>query len=144
MARGFGKKSSGKSGGDLAKLLLRLLLGGLLLFHGAYKLSHGIGPIKGMISSHGLPGFLAYGVFLGEVVGPVLLILGLYARLGALFAMANMTVAVLLVHTSQIFARTPQGGWALELQAFYFFTGLAVALLGAGRYSLGGSSGRWN
>jgi putative oxidoreductase len=36
------------------------------------------------------------------------------------------------------------GGWALELQGFYFFTALAVALLGAGRYSMGGISGRWN
>jgi putative oxidoreductase len=36
------------------------------------------------------------------------------------------------------------GGWALELQGLYLVSALAVALLGAGRYSVGGSGGRWN
>ncbi len=129
---------------DLGRLLVRLLLGGLLLFHGVAKLFHGIDPIKGMVVSHGLPSFLAYAVFFGEVVAPVLLILGIFARLGGLLVMVDMVVAVLLVHTSQLFTRNSAGGWALELQAFYFFTGLAVVLLGAGRFSAGGARGRWN
>ena len=37
-----------------------------------------------------------------------------------------------------------QAGWALELQAFYLAAALAIAGLGAGRYSLGGAMGRWN
>jgi putative oxidoreductase len=39
---------------------------------------------------------------------------------------------------------TKTGGWALELQGFFFFTAVAVALLGAGSYSIGGRSGKWN
>ena len=36
------------------------------------------------------------------------------------------------------------GGWALELQGMFFFAALAVALLGAGRLSMGGINGRLN
>jgi putative oxidoreductase len=58
--------------------------------------------------------------------------------------MANMIVAVLLVHTKQFFTLNETGGWALELQGMYFAAALAVALLGAGRYSIGGVKGRFN
>jgi putative oxidoreductase len=36
------------------------------------------------------------------------------------------------------------GGYALELQALYLVTAIVVALIGAGRYSIGGLYGRWN
>ncbi|RYE75007.1 MAG: GntR family transcriptional regulator, partial [Oxalobacteraceae bacterium] len=51
---------------------------------------------------------------------------------------------VALAHAHQIFTMGKTGGWALELQGFFFFTALAVALLGAGSYSIGGRSGKWN
>lgn len=129
---------------DLGKLILRVVLGGLLLFHGLHKAMYGVGFIQESLVAHGLPAWLTYGVFLGEVVGPILLILGLFARIGALFAAGNMIVAVYLMHTRQFFTLASSGGWSLELQAFYFFTALAVILLGAGRFSLGGARGRWN
>jgi putative oxidoreductase len=61
-----------------------------------------------------------------------------------LVVLINMVVAILLVHVSQFFTLGNAGGWALELQAMYLMTALAIVLLGAGRYSVGGSSGRWN
>jgi putative oxidoreductase len=36
-----------------------------------------------MLAGVGLPEFIAYGAYIGEVVGPILLILGLYGRIGA-------------------------------------------------------------
>jgi len=129
---------------DTGKLILRLSLGILVLMHGLMKLSGGVGGIAGMLSSHGLPGFLAYGAYVGEVIGPLLVILGLYSRLGALFIVINMVVAILLAHTGQLFSTTQQGGWALELQGMFLFGALAVAFMGAGRFGLGGSGGRWN
>ncbi len=129
---------------QVARLLLRLLLGLLLLFHGISKLAHGLGPIPGLLSQHGMPAFVAYGVFLGEVLAPVLMILGWWTRLGAVLVVGNMVFALGLVHTKQFFTLSPTGGWALELQAFYFFVAIAILLLGAGRYSLGGAGGRWN
>src|SRR3546814_15644711 len=86
---------------DTGKLILRLTVGILVLMHGLAKLSGGVGGISGMLSSHGLPGFLAYGAYIGEVIGPLLVIVGLYSRLGALFIVINMVVAILMASTGQ-------------------------------------------
>jgi putative oxidoreductase len=129
---------------DLGKLVLRVVLGVLILFHGVSKLIHGPGYIIGVVTAAGLPAFLSYGVYVGEVIAPILLILGYWARVGALIVAVNMVVALALVHLSQLTALADTGGWALELQGMYLGAALAVALLGAGRYSLGGSNGRWN
>ena len=129
---------------DAAKLLLRVVLGVLMLLHGVGKLEGGIAAVVGMVAKTGLPGALAYAVYLGEVVAPLLLLVGLFTRPAALVVAINMVVAVLLVHTGQLASLTPNGGYALELQTFYLAVALAIALLGAGRASVGGAQGRWN
>ena len=134
----------GFSSADAAKFLLRVSLGVLIALHGIGKINGGIAGIVAMVGKSGLPGALAYGVYLGEVVAPVLLVIGLWTRPAALVIVINMVVAVLLVHTVQLATLTPNGGWALELQALYLVGALTVALLGAGRISVGGAQGRWN
>lgn len=121
---------------DIAKLLLRITLGVLILFHGLAKLNGGMGGIVHMVQAHGLPGALGYGVLLGEVIGPLMLIAGFHARVGAVLVFINMVVAILLVHMGQIGSFNDQGGWALELQAMYLVSALALALLGPGRFSV--------
>ena len=56
-------------GVDIGKLILRLVLGGTILLHGIAKLTGGIEFISGSVTSAGLPAFVAYGVYVGEVVG---------------------------------------------------------------------------
>ena len=129
---------------DVGKLILRLALGLLILLHGVAKLRTGIDPIAGMLAQHGLPGALAYAVYIGEVVAPILLILGLWTQPAALVVAINMLVAITLAHGEQLLSLNRQGGWALELQAMYLVTAAAILFLGAGRLSLGGSTGRWN
>ena len=129
---------------DGGKLVLRVVLGVLVLFHGISKVIGGPAFVIGVASKAGLPGAFGYLVYVGEVLGPLLLILGLWTRLGALIVIVNMLVAVGLVHMSQLFTMAPTGGYGLELQAMYLFSAIAVALLGAGRYSIGGIDGRWN
>jgi putative oxidoreductase len=129
---------------DRGKLVLRVLLAVLILFHGVSKLIHGIGPISGMLAKAGLPGVLGYLVYIGEVVAPLLLLVGVFTRAAALVVVVNMIVALLLVHTRQFFTLNDTGGWALELQGMYLGSAVAIALLGAGRYSLGGVGGRFN
>ncbi|AYM97633.1 DoxX family protein [Acidovorax sp. 1608163] len=121
---------------DAGKLVLRVAIGLLVLLHGIFKITHGVGFIGGMLDKAGLPGFLAYGVYIGEVVAPLMMLLGVGARAGAAIVVANMLVALGLVHMGDLFVITKQGGWALELQGLYLFGALAVALLGAGRYSV--------
>src|SRR5690606_19246126 len=121
---------------DLGKLVLRLSLGLLLLMHGLSKLMNGIGGIEGMVVGAGMPAFFAWGVYLGEVLAPILIILGIYTRLGGLLVIANMLVAISLAHSSQIFQLANSGAWQLETQGLFLFGGLAIALLGAGRYAV--------
>lgn len=129
---------------DTAKLLLRLTLGVLMLLHGIDKITGGIDPILGMVTKAGLPAAFGYLVYVGEVVAPLLLIVGAWTRAAAVVLAINMVIALALVHAAQLATLAPTGGWALELQGFYLAVALAIALLGAGRYSAGGVDGRWN
>ena len=121
---------------DIGKLVLRLTLGILLIMHGVAKILGGVGDISGMVQNIGLPGYLAYGVYIGEVLAPLLVILGLYARIGALIIVVNLVAALYLAHLGDIFLLGQGGGWKLELQGFFLFTALAVALIGPGRFSV--------
>lgn len=129
---------------DLAKVLLRLSLGVLILLHGWAKVRNGIGGVEGLLVMKGLPAFLAWGVYVGEVLAPLLLIAGVYTRMAAALVAINMLVAVALAHLSHLGQFTNSGGWRLELQAMFLVAAIAVLMLGAGRYALGGRNGRWN
>jgi len=135
---------SSSSSDDLGKLVLRVLVGLLVLVHGVSKLQNGIGPVLGAVANAGLPSAVAYLVYVGEVLAPLLMIAGFWTRPAALVVAGNMLVAIGLVHGKQIFQLNNTGGWAIELQAMYLVGALAVALLGAGRFSAGGAGGRWN
>ncbi|MFC1589709.1 DoxX family protein [Pseudomonadota bacterium] len=123
---------------DAGKLIMRLTLGLLMLFHGVAKVQNpgSMEFISTMLSGYGLPTFLAYGVFVGEVLAPLLIILGLFTRYSAIVVAVNMLFAVLLVHTGHLFMLTDNGGWRLELQGFFLFIAVAIVFLGSGRYAL--------
>ena len=121
---------------DVGKLVLRVTLGLLVLLHGVAKLRGGVDPIVGMVTAAGLPGFIAYGAYLGEVLGPLMLIAGFHARIGAALVMINMAFAIGLAHMGELGQLNQSGGWALELQGMFIGTAIAVALLGPGRYSV--------
>lgn len=129
---------------DAGKLILRLMLGILLLLHGLNKLMNGIDGINAIVIANGWPQWIAYGVLVGEVLAPALIILGVVTRAAALVIAVNMLVAVYLAHGHQLLQLTKTGGWILELQAMFLITSLVIALLGAGQYSLGGTRGRLN
>ena len=121
---------------DLGKLILRLTLGLLVLLHGIAKLKGGVGFIGPMVQGIGLPPWVTYGVYIGEVLAPIMLILGFYSRVGAFIIFVNMIFAVALVHRAQLFHLGQQGGYALELQAMYMLVALALTLMLPGRYAL--------
>ena len=129
---------------DLGKLILRVVLAVLLLFHGLAKIGGGIGFIEGMLQKAGLPGAFGYLVYVGEVLAPLLILVGVFTRAAAAVVAINMVVALLLVHSGEFFTMSDTGGWALELQGMYLGTAIALIFLGAGRYSLGGAAGRFN
>jgi putative oxidoreductase len=123
---------------DIGRLVLRLTLGVLILFHGVAKILNlnSLTFIGGKLAEFGLPHGMAYLVFVGEVVAPLMIILGAYARIGGLLVMINMLFALALAHPTQLLALSKSGGWAIELEGIYLFTGLAVLLLGSGKIAI--------
>jgi putative oxidoreductase len=121
---------------DLGKLILRLTLGILMLFHGVAKLFAGVDFIGGMLSGMGLPSFIAYGVYVTEIIAPIFIIIGYKTKLSSLVYIAGMIMAIILVHLKDVFALTPHGGWAIELQMMYILPAITLFFIGAGKYSL--------
>ena len=129
---------------DLGKLVLRLAVGILILLHGIAKVRHGLGDVVPALARVGLPAALGWLVLVGEVLAPALMIVGLWTRLAAWILAATMAIALVLGHPKELFAMTNHGGLLLEVQWMFFFGAVAVALLGAGNFSLGRQYGRWN
>ncbi|GAA3983514.1 DoxX family protein [Comamonas faecalis] len=109
-------------------VLLRTVLALLILLHGWAKITGGVGWIAGMLQGHGLPGYLAYAVYLGEVVAPLLMLVGVWVAPAALVVAINMLVALFLVHQGHFFSINKSGGWELELQAMFLVGALVVAM----------------
>lgn len=105
-------------------------LGVLLLFHGVDKLSNGVDGIVKMLSGAGIPSaqYVAYGVYIGEVVAPILLIFGQHIRLSGAIIAFNMLTSIMLAHRSDIFSLGKHGAWSIELPLLYLIGGLTLAL----------------
>ncbi|MCF6201605.1 MAG: DoxX family protein [Hydrogenimonas sp.] len=121
---------------EWGKFLLRLVLGLLLLFHGIHKMLYGIGGVEALLAAHSLPGWIGYGVYVGEVLAPIALIAGMYTRIAALVIAFNMAAAIALAYGTKIFSLGSHGGLAIELPLLYLAGALAIAMIGGGRIGL--------
>jgi putative oxidoreductase len=120
---------------DIGKLLLRISLGVLILFHGIHKLIHGLSGVKSMLISAGWPEFLAYGVYVGELIVPIFIILGLYARVASLVLAFNMFLAIYLAYGFS-FSIGKYGALSIETPLLYLIMAIMVFLFGSGKYSV--------
>lgn len=111
--------------------LLSWTVAGLMLFHGVHKLLHGgVDRIAEMLVASGLPGFIAYGVLIGEAAAPALVLAGFFVGPAAVVMAVNMLFAIGLAHGPQLLTLNDKtGGYALELQAFFLLGSLATALM---------------
>lgn len=121
---------------NTGKLILRLMLGILILMHGFSKLTNGVDWMDDMLTASGLPVFFKYGVYIGEIIAPALVILGFYTRAGAWLIAVNMLFAIGLAHWNEVFAITEHGALAIEKQYLFMFSAIALALIGPGRYAI--------
>ena len=122
--------------GDIGKLILRFSIAALMLFHGFSKWFNGIDGIKFLVTDAVLPEFIAYGVYMGEVVFPILIILGLFTRISSLFFALTMVFAIFLAHSSELFVLEETGGLLIELPLIYLLGSISIMFIGAGKYSL--------
>lgn len=120
---------------NLGKFVLRVSFALLMLPHGFNKLANGTAGVEKMLAAQGMPAFLAYGVFITEIVAPVLMILGVWTRLSALVFSSGMVTAAYL-SGKNIWGATSVGAWNHEATAVFFFAGIAVMLLGSGKAAI--------
>ena len=79
---------------------------------------------------------MAYLVYLGEVIAPLMMIAGFRTKLAAFLMMGTVAVIVFTTGMNKIGELTQVGAWALEVQGLFFFNALALMLTGGGRYAL--------
>lgn len=105
---------------DLGILFARLGLGVCLFMHGFAKILHGIGGVKSILTKAGLPEIVAYDSYIGEVVAPIMIILGIFSRIGALLVIGTSLTIMYAYHGLGIYLSL-QTSAALRLK-FYIFT----------------------
>jgi putative oxidoreductase len=137
--------SEAASRDDLGKLINRVAVGVLILFH-TWAVLNGELAIRDTLRAWGLPIELAYTSVFFEGIAPIMVILGVYARIGALIMTFWMVMAFLMahVHTGHLWQLTENGvSWRIEVPLFFLVGSIVIALQGAGRYGLN-IGGKWN
>ncbi len=129
---------------DLALFLLRLFVGGLMLLHGIDKIQNGAGGIEGMLADKGLPEKLAWGLYVGEVLAPVLLIIGFLTRPAGLIIAGTMGMSIWVAYGADGFGLGQHGGLVVELNMLYLVGGLALFFSGGGRICVSRGEGNWS
>jgi putative oxidoreductase len=116
-------------------LVLRVALGTVMIAHSLLKLLVFTLPgTSAFFAAHGFPGWSAYIVFPMELLGGLMLLLGIAVRPVAA-ALIPVMLGALLVHLPNGWAFTaPHGGW--EYVAFIIAALAAQCLLGAGAFAV--------
>jgi len=121
---------------NLGKLVLRLSVGFLILLHGIYKLRFGIDFIGQWLHSLSLPSFLSYGVYIGEVVAPIFIIVGLFVRISSFIVLINMCAAIFFLISKGYapFSLNSVGGLQAEIDVILLCGALSIMCLGSGKF----------
>jgi putative oxidoreductase len=129
----------------LAPLVIRVMLGVVMLPHGAQKALGMFGgggftaTMKGMSQGMGIPSIVVLLIIASEFLGSIGLILGVATRFCAFGTFSIMTGAIFMVHLSNGFFMNWFGKQAGEGFEYHLLAiGMAVALMiaGGGRWSV--------
>jgi putative oxidoreductase len=120
---------------DVAGVVLRLITGVVMAYHGWAKFDSGVSGFGQFLDSLGIPfpGFMGYVVALLELSGGTLLIIGLLTRLWALLFAIEMVFTSALVKL-EVGLIGDQGA-GLELDLMIFAAAVTLLFLGPGRLS---------
>ncbi len=119
---------------EMSTLILRVVLGITFLIHGYVKFQGGIENTVGWFASIGLPGVLAYGVAVVELVGGILLIIGLGSRIVSALYVLLMAGAIFTAKLSVGFIGAQGAGYELDLA--FLAMALVIAINGSKLYAV--------
>ena len=115
---------------DVFYFVFRVIVGILFLMHGLQKLFGLSGGVGGgtvqLVSLFGFAGII-------ELIGGLLITIGLFARWGALFGIIDMIGAWIVVHIPQGWNPLLNGG---ELPFLFLASFLVILAYGPGKWSL--------
>lgn len=115
---------------DLALAILRVGFSGMLLTHGVPKINILLENPSGFPDPLGVGNVVSLILALiGEVIAPILVLIGFKTRISAIPAIATMAVAAFIVHAQDSFGTK-------EKALLYLIGFIAIALAGAGKYSV--------
>jgi putative oxidoreductase len=122
---------------DAAALLLRLVIGPVMAYHGAKKLGSGFGRFEQVVQGLPVPapGLVARAVVVIELVGGLCLLAGLLTRVWALFLAGEMVSIVFLVKWDNGLAGAP-GKTGFELDLVIATCAATLFLIGPGALAL--------
>ena len=120
---------------NVSKLLVRLVIGAIFIFHGYELVRLGTGAVGAAFGTVGIPAKTFFAVIVPwvQIVGGTAVVLGLYTRLAAKFLIAVAAVALLTVHVSKGF-NVYNGGY--EFILLILVSCVSIMIMGAGAYSL--------
>lgn len=120
----------------LAPVIARVIVGGMMFFHGLDKLNGGVSGFGAGLARKGVPLELvaAWGVTLLELIGGLMLVVGLLSRVIAALMTVELIFAVILFTGSS--GLIGEDGVGYERDLAYIAALLVVVLLGPGRPSL--------
>ncbi len=123
---------------EFAPLVVRVIVGVIMAAHGLQKLLAGPGNFGGFLAQLGVPAptLMGYVVTLVELLGGILLIIGLFSRLAALLLTIDLVVAILLVKVNVGLIAPPQQGAGAELDLALIAGFLVIVFAGPGSLSL--------
>ncbi|KPL92023.1 DoxX family protein [Herpetosiphon geysericola] len=115
--------------------ILRIVVGFIFFMHGLDKFNGGIEGTAGFLGSLGIPAptFMAVLLIATELIGGIMLMLGLFTRYVAVAEAIAMVVAWVTVHSSNGFS-SQNGGYEYVLALIG--ASLALVLLGSGSLAL--------
>lgn len=117
-------------------MFVRLGLGITILFHGYHKLTHGVGHLQEDLIALGIPGVIAYLAYLGEIVAPIMLILGFFSRAAGLFIIGTCIFIFMVRWGNGTFLISPKTGGLIIAEAYlYLSSALCILFAGSGKYA---------
>jgi len=129
-----------------SSLILRVMLGLVMLPHGAQKLlglfgGYGFAGTMGSFTQHGMPWIVAFLVIMGESFGALGLIVGFLTRFSAFGIFCIMMGAIFMVHLPYGFFMNwfdKQAGEGFEYHLLMIGMSVALMMTGGGRWSVDG------